>query len=234
MARPLVIFDIDGTLTEGDGLGTACYFSAFQEEFQFRPHSFELTAFSESTDLGIAAEIFEKAWGRAGSEGEVERLRSRYVGSLTEALNANPTRCYRARPGAAAALGGGLSQAGWGVSLATGNFRAAAHLKLASAGLAIPEGGGFGEDGLSRSLVLETALLTWLREHQLDEVSAVYVGDRPWDAQAAHRVGIGFVAVSSAAFGEGREERDHPVLEDLAAADDLLAALAREAATYRR
>jgi phosphoglycolate phosphatase-like HAD superfamily hydrolase len=235
MTRPLVLFDIDGTLTLGDGLGTACYFSAFFEEFQLSAHSTDLTHFSESTDLGIASEIFVRAYGRGVLPEELSRLRRRYVESLQTALDSRPNSAYRPVAGAVRALGGELEDTGWGLSLATGNFREAAHLKLQSAGLRAPQRGAFGDDGGSRTAVLEAALLDWLEHDGSREVAAVYVGDRLWDAEAAAQVGIGFVGVASSELQAGAEGAGGThVLNDLSDWSTLLAALQDQAKVWRR
>ncbi len=226
----IVLFDIDGTLTRGDGLGTRCFFSTFAAAFRFRPFSERLSAFRESTDSGIAGEVFERAWGRPPEVEELGRFHDAYVDSLKSEVARRPD-AYRPIAGAPEALAGGLAEAGWTVALATGNWRAAAAVKLASAGLADPGRGGFADDARTRAGVLEAALASVAATA---DAEAVYVGDRPWDLAAATALGVGFVGVGCGPSATAlREAGARTVVEDFADGARLCEALEREAVPRR-
>jgi phosphoglycolate phosphatase len=200
----IAIFDVDGTLTIGRGVGTRCYFSAFVDVFSWPSPDATLANYRSSTDSGIALEIFERRVGRAPRADEVAALKRRYLELLDEALAAQPD-AYRSVPGAHE-VAERLRHQGWTVVLGTGNWREAAGRKLACAGLRALEG-GFAEDSCERAAVVRAARERAARLHGERACrSVVYIGDQPWDVAAARHAGIGFVGI-------GSEEAEHRLRE---------------------
>lgn len=222
----LVVFDIDGTLTLGDGLGTRCFFSAFDEAFGVVEIPRRLEAYRESTDVGIAREALSAAWGRPPTEVELDELKAVYLRRLEQEVGRLPG-AYRPVPGADRAVARLLAGGDWAVALATGNWRRAAHLKLSSA--VIPFGelkGGFSEDGDSRAAVLRAALSQ--AGHEADPgrfERVVYVGDQPWDLAAATAAGVDFIGVESGRNGRRLAQAGASVIEDFECFESFLALL---------
>jgi hypothetical protein len=77
----LAVFDIDGTLTLGDGLGTRCFFGAFDDLFGAACDR-RLESYTESTDCGIAHEAVVRALGREPAADELERFKAEYLARL--------------------------------------------------------------------------------------------------------------------------------------------------------
>lgn len=193
----LAVFDIDGTLTRGVGLGTRCYFDALQETFSIPSVERDLRAYGQSTDRGILHEAVLRALGRAPERGETIAFEARYVASLERALVDAP-QAYRPVDGATRVMQALVAGGGWCVAIATGNWRRAAALKLATAGIDAPSVGAHAEDGRARSEVLWAAVSRMrvaLGDEPLEDV--VYVGDQPWDLEAARDVGAGFVGIGA-------------------------------------
>lgn len=203
----LVLFDVDGTLTLGEGAGTKCFFSAFESSFGVCARSQRLADFRESTDSGIAREILEERLARPVAERDLAVVREDYLASLSQVL-AGKRQVYRPVPGAPSLLSGHLQDAGWQVGLATGNWQAAAAAKLQNAKVPEPVGGGFAEDGETRVAILRAAIR---KMGACLNTRIVYVGDRPWDEEAALRLGVGFLGVGegfAARTGAGRGVED--------------------------
>lgn len=226
-AVKLVVFDIDGTLTLGDGLGTRCFFSAFEVAFGTRAITPRLDAYRESTDAGIAREAFETALGRAPSDEEIDRHKQAYLRILEQEI-ARTARAYRPVPGADRAVSRLLDDGQWRVALATGNWRRAAALKLASASIPLCEPqptGGFAEDGDSRTTVLRAALARARAQVPAAFERVVYVGDQLWDLAAARAAGVAFVGIASAGQRARLEAAGAAAIDDFASFDLFLASL---------
>lgn len=208
----LVIFDIDGTLTLGDGLGTRCFFAAFDEVFGKGIVDRRLDTYAESTDGGIAHEAALRALGRPPSQAELERFKAAYLGLLEREI-VRRQRPYRAVPGADRVLPMLASHAGWHVAIATGNWRRAASLKLRCARLPSPGVTACSEDGASRSQVLAAAIAAATASLEGDVYErVVYVGDQPWDLRAARELGTAFLGIGSDARGHRLEQEGARVL----------------------
>lgn len=196
----LAVFDIDGTLTLGDGLGTRCFFTAFDEVFGEGRVEARLDGFAESTDCGIAREAASRALGRAPHDSELARFKEMYLSRLDGEVRARAD-AYRPVPGAADLLPLLEATPGWSIAIATGNWRRAARIKLGCAGIRAPRATACSEDGGTRSAVLQAAVRAAAAAGAQRFEAVVYVGDQPWDLKAAREVGAGFVGVGSDAKG---------------------------------
>lgn len=225
----LAVFDIDGTLTLGGGLGTRCFFDAFGEVFDDGSGQGRLEArldgFVQSTDCGIAREAAWRVLGRDPAGDEIERFKAAYLDRLEREIRACAS-AYRPVPGAERFLPMLAATPGWTVAIATGNWRRAAAMKLDCAGIPAPSVAACSEDGGTRSAVLEAAVLGARRargEVEFDRV--VYVGDQPWDLRAAREVGAAFVGVATDDRGRRLAEAGAPVLDSYEDAARFLAML---------
>jgi phosphoglycolate phosphatase-like HAD superfamily hydrolase len=198
----LAVFDIDGTLTLGDGLGTSCFFSMLERVFGEAGVDRRLESYAESTDGAIAREAALRALGRHAAADDLARFKDLYLEELGARIRA-AARAYRPVPGADGVLAELAARGGWRVALATGNWRRAAELKLDSAGIEAPRVGAFSEDGDSRRDVLSAAIAAAQAVENAAFDAVVYVGDQPWDLGAARALGVGFVGIEA----EGRARR---------------------------
>lgn len=193
----LAVFDIDGTLTVGDGLGTRCFFDSFDRTFGgVAVVDRRLESYTESTDCGITREAVLRALGRLPEERELASFKAAYFEMLEREIAARG-QAYRANGGADLFLPRLAAHGDWAIAIATGNWRRAAELKLACAGIEAPPVAACSEDGGSRSQVLACAVATAIRRLEARIDAVVYVGDQPWDLHAARRIGAGFVGVGS-------------------------------------
>ncbi|HXC49847.1 MAG TPA: HAD family hydrolase [Candidatus Limnocylindrales bacterium] len=231
MQMKLAVFDIDGTLTLGDGLGTSCFFGTFDALFGGGDGTVDrrLESYAESTDCGIAREAARRALGRDVDTGEFESFKSAYLELLAREIAARE-RPYRALPGADSILSAVASGGSWQVAIATGNWRRAACLKLECARIGIPETVACSEDGASRAGVLAAAVSAACAAAggaRFERV--VYVGDQPWDLRAAREVGTAFVGVGGGQRRARLEREGAVVIESYLDQDAFLSVLDRAA-----
>ncbi|MCA1807071.1 MAG: haloacid dehalogenase-like hydrolase [Actinobacteria bacterium] len=221
----LVVFDIDGTLTLGQGLGTECFFAAFEEAFGVGRADRRLETYAESTDCGIARQAFERALGRAPAAEELEGFKEAYLSRLAREI-ARHGRAYQPVPGADVVLPLLAARRGWKVAIATGNWRRAARLKLDCAGLVPPQVAACSEDGPSRGGVLAAAVRSAAEAAGAPAFECVvYVGDQPWDLRAAREVGAGFVGIGSDARRRRLEQDGASVVDSYLDVERFLALL---------
>lgn len=199
----LVVFDVDGTLTDTNALDAECFWQAVREILQLPSgHSQWLEKVEHYTDLGIAAQHCKAAFGRDITESEVDLLKVRRVELLEAAVLAN-SECIRAIHGAADALAAVQSLPNCAAAIATGCFRASAEFKLRKAGLfdaSVPIAGC--DRALSREEIMTGAAGKAASKHGREFSSVTYVGDGVWDVEAAKHLGWGFIGIGS---GDGAE-----------------------------
>lgn len=198
MPSPVVLFDLDGTVLtfEGPppGPGRTALDRAMRDLYA-REDASAGVRFAGGTDRGLVRTLIERR-DRADDEA-IERVIASYLEHLGAVLK---TRRYRP-VGDVTACVAALRGRGAGVGVATGNVRAGARLKLASAGLDSTFDlamGGFGCDAELRAAIVQTAVDRCRAAMGDDGAAApvVVVGDTQHDVRAARAVGARVVGVA--------------------------------------
>jgi phosphoglycolate phosphatase-like HAD superfamily hydrolase len=200
----LIVFDIDGTLTDTNAVGAEGFWQAAREVLRLPPnHPRWLDEVEHYTDLGIASQHCKIAFGRDLMASEIDLLKRRLVASLDAAVLAN-AECIRAMPGAADVLAAIGSRSDFCAAIATGCFLASAEFTLRKAGLfdgSISMAGC--DDASSREAIMLSAARKAGAKHGCQFSAVTYVGDGVWDIRAARNLGWGFIGIAS---GDGAEQ----------------------------
>jgi phosphoglycolate phosphatase len=213
----LVLWDVDYTLVDADGLGTRLYEAVFRDMF-----GHELAAVAPKagrTDRAILLDTLALAGvtePRSVVDDFLAALARRAAGA-DGALNAP----VRAMPGAADAIAA-LAGSGTRQSVLTGNVRPLAVLKLATAGLGEHldlDVGAYGDVHEVRAELVPVARQAAREAYgvEFDGFSTVLVGDTPLDVAAALATGARAVGVATGSFSaaELTAAGAHVVLPDL-------------------
>ena len=201
----LVLWDVDYTLADTDGVGRRLYQTALAELYGLempRP----LRSMAGRTDSSIALEVLTAA-GIADPGSEVARFQQ-VLAARAPDLDALVRERGRALPGVAETLAAlaGPPYAGWVVqSVLTGNIPALARVKLAGLGLtqhldlAI---GAYGDVSEVRADLVPVARRNAADRYGSDFAgrATVLVGDTPHDVEAATLTGARSVAVATGSF----------------------------------
>ena len=193
----LVVFDIDGTLTNTSQVDHACYWRALCEVFGIVAHQPDWSGFCHVTDLGIACEACERYLGRVANRQELDAVRQRLVALLEVALIVKDPRTFQIR-GASAALALLRESPDFAIALATGGFRASAEVKLRRAGLfdaSIPWASS--DDAVAREQIMRVAAARAAEKYAVEFAAFTHVGDGVWDVKAARELGWNFIGVAA-------------------------------------
>lgn len=191
MARPLLCFDIDGTLVRTRGAGREALDDAFLALHGW-PEATRDVHVAGSTDDVICRDVAGK-FGATWSDEQTRALRSAYLHGLLRRLD-DPART-EVLPGLPAllhALDGAAH-----VCLLTGNWREGAEVKLAAARLwGLFPWGVFSEDAADRDGLVPVARAR-ASALGLDVGEVVVVGDTVADVQCARAGGARVVVVET-------------------------------------
>src|ERR1043166_6328563 len=199
----LVMFDIDGTLTETMKVDEECFVDSFNDVFGITDIDTDWSHYPHTTDSGIFADVFTSRMGRSATAQEVSRFRRHFVQLLTAASTQSPFAPVAGADRLLSRLAQGGSHR---VSLATGGGLDSARLKMASAGMCFDDHpAASADDALDRESIMRLS-----RQRAADRYGGAfawpgYVGVRGWDATA--RRGVAF---RSSALGREGERRDCP------------------------
>ena len=200
MGRPtIVLWDIDGTLVRGGGVGQRALEAAFREVFG-APVDLGSIPFGGNTDPAIVAAGLA-ILGHADETHHYDAVIAAYLRRLlVEIAERAP---FYALPGVAAALEA-LAADAPAQGLGTGNVEAAAWLKVEAVGLrAHFDFGGFGSDARDRGELLRIGRDRGAARLGLspDGCRTIVIGDTVRDITAARAIGAEVVAVATGGVG---------------------------------
>jgi phosphoglycolate phosphatase-like HAD superfamily hydrolase len=221
----LVVFDIDGTLTDTNPVDDECFLRSVERMLGVDLGAVAWTDAPHVTDSAIADWLWTRHRKQRPTPADLEALREVFAASLREEIGRAPDRC---RPLAGAAgLFDELRAAGWTITLATGGWRVSARMKLEFAGL-LDDGMPMAcaDDALSRTDIIQLAVTRASEKHGRAFDRVVSVGDGPWDVAAARDLKLPFVGVAEGKGGARlRASGASTVLSDFSDRAAVLAAL---------
>src|SRR2546429_3908340 len=148
----LVMFDIDGTLTETMKGDEECFVRSFEDVFGFADIDTDWSHYPRTTDSGIFHDVFTSRIGRSPTAQEVSRFREHFIQLLVAASSQSP---FVPIAGANRLLSGLAQGSSHRVSFATGGWRDSARLKMASAGMCFDDHpAASADDALDRESIM--------------------------------------------------------------------------------
>lgn len=188
----LVIFDIDGTLTQTMNAEAECFVRSLADVCGFTAVDTDWSRYTHVTDAGVFQEIYEARAGRSPTADDVSQFRQHFVCLLAQASSETPFMPVTGAPQLLSRLTGSVEHS---VALATGAWRDSARLKMASAGLCYDDyPAASSDDAQDRETIVRLSMRRAAeRFGRISDV--VYVGDGVWDARACRSIGIPFIGV---------------------------------------
>ncbi|AUW94091.1 hypothetical protein BXT84_09110 [Sulfobacillus thermotolerans] len=188
----LLLWDIDGTLLLVPGAGASAMTQTFQRLFAI-PNAFAHVEFAGGTDSYIVDSAFQQH--HLDHQQYSMLFKTAYCRQLSRTLKEYPGHIL---PGVSQLLQTLHKDPRFDLSLATGNYRDAAYIKLAHFGLDhyFPIG-GFAEDGYTRDAIMTAARNNTERYYQKHYTSCVVIADTVQDGLAAKQCGYPLLAVAT-------------------------------------
>jgi len=194
----LAIFDIDGTLTDTNGVDDDCYRAAVADALAIDPGAYDWEQAAHITDAGIFQWVACELGLPAPSSAETERAIATLGEQLAAVCEREPHR-FAEIAGASAALNA-LRADGWCVAVATGCWGVSARLKLRAAGINVPEAVvACADDAIARADIVQLAQRRAEQHYGQTFDRVVALGDGPWDVRAAAELGIPFIGIGGRA-----------------------------------
>jgi phosphoglycolate phosphatase-like HAD superfamily hydrolase len=191
----LVIFDIDGTLTETMKVDEECFIRSFKDVFGITNIDADWSHYPRTTDSGVFHDVFTARIHQSPTAQEVSRFRHHFVQLLAAASSQSPFAPVAGADRLLSRLAQGGSHR---VSLATGGWRDSARLKMASAGMCFDDHpAASADDALDRESIMTLSKQRAAERYGDSFACTVYVGDGVWDARACRSVGVPFIGIGT-------------------------------------
>lgn len=189
----LIIFDIDGTLTQtfhsldNSYIRALSRFIDIDHDYQYHkecPHP---------TDEGVFQVLFEKHTSRKPTEEDRNRMQDQFLVELMHKYRHSPS-FFEEVPGAARFIRELQDEEDIVVAVATGNWERVARFKLELAGIDHLKLELIGSDDYHDKESFTRALIERLQQkHDFDAIT--YVGDSMYDYHTTRALGINFIGI---------------------------------------
>jgi len=192
----LIMFDVDGTLTESYAYDQKAYADAFFDVTGYRDVNTDWHAYRHVTSHGITAEAIRNLLGRQARPAELMAVEQAMLERLHGLCHCSP-ELFCEVAGAAAFLQYLRTRSDIAISIATGCWLSEALFKLEASGIdidGIPVASS--EDGESRVDIMTASAGMALRSTNSTSFERViYFGDGLWDLKAAAELGYQFIGI---------------------------------------
>src|SRR5262249_49923083 len=216
----LIIFDIDGTLTQTSRVDEICYTRAFADIHGLEVLADHWADCPHVSDSGVTRHLFQHYFGRDPRDHESGAIKQRLV-DLLEERHRMDRSYFTEIPRAAETFNNLVESRGWSKAIATGCWQPSAEMKLRAASInyqGIP--GGFAEDGIARESIVGAAISRSRASYDRDDFDRIVsVGDGVWDVNTAARLGLAFIGVGGARAEKLREAGAKHIIPDFEDAD---------------
>jgi phosphoglycolate phosphatase-like HAD superfamily hydrolase len=192
----LVLFDIDGTLTQSFEYDREVFTLALADVIRSRNIDTDLEAYAATTSAGVTKEAFRRALGRDPSTEELAEVERRVLWHLEQRYRTSPG-AFIEIPGASGCVAQLRRLDGVAVAIATGCWSREAAFKLQSSGFRL---GGIpmatSDDAELRERIMEIAAEKALGAYGCSTFDRIVsLGDGLWDLRASRSLGYGFVGI---------------------------------------
>jgi phosphoglycolate phosphatase-like HAD superfamily hydrolase len=192
----LLIFDIDGTLTDTKKVDDNCFFLAFLNEYKIELKNIDWATFTNVTDHGLFLDIYCSAFNKNPTEIDKINFQKIFFEYLDKQLKSNPEK-FKSVNGASKFINYCLEHTNFKIAFATGGWQYSAKLKLQAADIKNSNIPMSSSDILFRrqDILLEAIEKSkhFYKTETFEKI--VYFGDGVWDYKTTSELEIEFIGV---------------------------------------
>ena len=215
----LIVFDIDGTLTDTKYLHYAAYTGAFAD-LGFSSFDDDFGGYKHYTDSGIFSEAYYNEFGKEPSQQEIDKFADSHLAHFKEVLKISKITEIEG----AQSFVDLLQESKWAHCFATGSFLRPARIKLEEAGF------GFSEkvlasasEHISRKDIVLAAIEKAKKFYNQDFEQIIAFGDGIWDLLTARELGLELIAIGDDADSLALKERGAKLFKNFIEKEKILA-----------
>jgi phosphoglycolate phosphatase-like HAD superfamily hydrolase len=217
----LVVFDIDGTLTNTKAIDDLCFINSIRECWNCDLGDVDWNPYVNVTDTGLAKDIFKSFFAQEIGQTEIMNLKNLFSEKIISSAKENPKAFLEVK--GAKDFVKELENQNIKVAIATGGWRVTAQFKLMKIGLEL-ENFPFStsDDHYSRGEILNRAIVKAKEGYQTNFNKIIYIGDGLWDYKTSRELEIDFIGIDYLKNGKLKEYGVKTVFEDFSDKDKII------------
>jgi phosphoglycolate phosphatase-like HAD superfamily hydrolase len=218
--RSLIVFDIDGTLTDTIEVDDLCFTKTFKDLYDLDLDGIDWSKFKHVTDLGVTNQIFEDNFKRLPEVAEINSIKTHFFALLKEQFQADAGKFSEIT--GAVKFFNKLLEKNYPIAIATGGWQETAEFKLEKIGLKT-DGIPFANSNhhYSRQKITEIAIKSAQEKYSNDFERIIYFGDGKWDLLSCQEMGIEFIGVDFYGNGNLKSLGAENILKDFSNSQSL-------------
>lgn len=199
----LIIFDIDGTLTNTHQVDTEIFSKTYKELFDFDTRSIDWSECQNYTDTGIAEHVFQTFLGRPVGKHEIAKIKKHLLNNFMTRFEESESS-FSAVQGADEFLSLLNAKDNYAVAIATGCWEDPAIFKLNCAGIEYDEiPMAHADIDKSREGIIQAAIAEASSKNGVLGFDKIfYFGDGLWDLKATSNLGIELLGIDCSGRGQ--------------------------------
>jgi len=218
----LIIFDIDGTLTNTQNIEDHCFKKAFWETLQIDIFSQEWDTLKNVTDWGIANEIYFKENQQDIPKSKLELFQYRFIELLKNKYQSE-SYLFKEVLGASLFFNQLILDSNYALAIATGSWSKSAKIKLESINVAyqgIPFSNS--DNFISREEIILDAIRQSEEFYSINFDNIIYFGDGEWDYRTCLNIDVPFIGVDCNRNGKLKQLGAKHIINDFSNYDSIL------------
>ena len=215
MSKKLIIFDIDGTLTNTNTVDHRSFIKSYADLYDINVDENMWEQCEHYTDTGIAQHVFDTKIGRPVGPVDIRKIKKAMVDNLMLYMDENESAFDEVK-GAYEIIELLKTKNDFALAIATGCWEDTATLKLNIAGIDYDEIPLANSDhAVSRVEIIEKAIALAKEKYNLTSFEKViYVGDGIWDLKACKEKNIPLIGIDCNENGVLKKEGVSNVFKD--------------------
>lgn len=214
----LIIFDIDGTLTDTNYEDDLCYGEALLEVTGKSEDELKALSWHDCehvTDSAIIDHFYQQLFGRNATEQEVEALKLNFVQKLEEKNKTHP-QFFQEIPGAMAFFNSLHFHPKVALGIATGGWQLPAQFKLDAIRVNTDNVAFMGADEhYAKTHAIKRVIQMSQEQHNVYAFDKItYLGDRTYDHASSMELGINFLGIDYRGENALNDAGISPVVQD--------------------
>jgi phosphoglycolate phosphatase-like HAD superfamily hydrolase len=191
----IIIFDIDGTLTDTKKVDDKCYMTAFKETFAIDIFNQDWAALKNVTDWGITEELIQTRLKREPVAEDYIQLHNQFVYGLAAEYHQDKNQ-FREVAGATNFVNYLKETTDYKLGIATGSWEKSALTKLNAIGLEL-SGMSFSHSNFfkTREEITRYSIEQLIPGENFETHDITYFGDGLWDYRTCCNLGIKFIGI---------------------------------------